>query len=61
MMNESGIIPITVELYTEMVATCENAKALERYVKREKYDVSREKIAAILGFGLEVSKEDANM
>lgn len=59
MINET--IQITTNLYTEMATAYASAKSLERYVKHTKYDVSREKIAAILGFELEGTEEDAGM
>lgn len=60
MMNTNNTIPIPIEQYNEMVAAYAAAKSLERYVKIEKYDVSREKIAAILGFELK-NEENADM
>lgn len=61
MMNEDRTIPITRELYDELITSYASVKALERYVMLERYDVSRKKIAAILGFELKDEKENADV
>lgn len=59
MMN--GVVQITTDLYREMVIAYASAKSLERYVKSARNDVSRKKIAAILGFELEGVNKNADV
>ena len=57
----NGVIEISIEEYTEMLKTCTEMKALERYVNTEEYSVDRNKIAAICGFELKEIEKDASV
>lgn len=53
---EEKMIYVPLDEYTDKVIKCGRVKALEEYVKAQKYAISRKNIAAILGF--ELPKED---
>ena len=55
---EEKMICVPLDEYTDMAVMFGRVKALEEYVKVQNYTISREDIAALLGF--ELPKEGDN-
>lgn len=55
---EEKMICVPLDEYTDMAVMLGRVKALEEYVKVQNYTISREDIAALLGFELPKEGDD---
>lgn len=55
---EEKMINVPLNQYTDMAIMCGRVKAFEQYVDSQKYNIEKDTIAAILGFGLSERSND---